>query len=183
MTTPAVKQFLIDTPSLYYDVDTTNIDSVVLDDKFLGLSKGGITLSIKPTVRQMEFDGRLEREVKGMDRITKYDALCEGSIVEFNTKILGASLLQKGTSSSTKYDMWIPDESLDSANYKNLLIVGKVHGSDTPIMVVLKNTYNSEGFNFEGKDNDESACKFSFKASYEPNSNVVPVEIYIKKSV
>lgn len=183
MTTPKPKQFLIDTPSLYWDVDTTTIDSVVLPDKFLGLSKGGIKLDVIPNIRKIEFDGRLEKEVMGLDRVTKWDCKAEGSIVEFNRKILQASLLkQDSTATSTKYDCFVPSANIENSDYKTLLIVGTLHGTDTPIMVELNNTYNSEGFNFEGKDNDESACKMAFAGHYDSQKmNVAPCKVWIGK--
>ena len=63
-----------------------------------------------------------------------------------------------------------------------LVIVGKVHNSDEPIIIVIENTYNGEGFEFEGKDNDESTATFTMNAHYKQDSDTAPCKIFVKKN-
>lgn len=180
-----IKHFIVDTPTLYYgDIDLSNPDdwSTTLQGKEIGFSKGGVKFSCKPTIRQIEYDGRMERQVKGMDRITKWDISAEGEIVEFKPELLTLSLIKKGTIESTKFDLYQPSNSLEIADYKTLVIVGKVHLSDTPIIIVVENTYNGEGFEFEGKDNDEGSATFTMNAHYKADSDTAPCKIYVKKN-
>lgn len=61
------KQFIVDTPTLYYgDIELSNPDTwaETLKGKELGLSKDGIKFSCKPTIRQIEYDGRMESKSK-----------------------------------------------------------------------------------------------------------------------
>lgn len=180
------KEFIVDTPTLYYgDIDLSNPDtwSTLLKGKEIGYSKGGLKFSAKPTIRQIEYDGRMEKQVQGMDRITKWDISAEGEIVQFRPELLTMSLIKKGTTASTKFDVYEPSNELVTGDYKPLVIVGKVHNSDEPIIIVVENTYNSEGFEFEGKDNDESSAKFTMNAHYKQDSNEAPCKIYCKKNV
>lgn len=180
------KQFIVDTPTLYYgDIELSNPDTwaETLKGKELGLSKDGIKFSCKPTIRQIEYDGRMEKQVQGMDRITKWDISAEGEIVQFRPELLPMALIKKGETESTKFDLYTPSNSLADSDYKVLVIVGKVHNSDEPIILVVENTYNGEGFEFEGKDNEESTATFTMNAHYKQDSDDVPCKIYCKKAV
>ena len=79
--------------------------------------------------------------------------------------------------------MYTPSNELADTDYKMLVIVGKVHNSDLPIIIVVENTYNGEGFEFEGKDNEESTATFTMNAHYKQDSDDVPCKIYCKKAV
>lgn len=181
------KQYIIDTATVYYgNIDTTQVDTLItsLVGKELGISKGGIKIEAKPEVRKVEHDGGLDRNIKGMSRITKWDIKGEGSILEYNPKLLEASLMKKdSTISSTKYDVYIPQNDLEVGDYQSLVIVGKLHGSDTPCIFIIDNTFNMEGISVDTKDNDEGAFKMAFEGYYESNESNPPFKILTKKSV
>ena len=62
-----VKEFIVDTQTLYYgDIDLSNPDTwgELLKGKEFGLSKDGIKFSCKPTIRQIEYDGRMKDKFK-----------------------------------------------------------------------------------------------------------------------
>ena len=122
------KQFIVDTPTLYYgDIELSNPDTwaETLKGKELGLSKDGIKFSCKPTVRQIEYDGRMEKQVQGMDRITKWDISAEGEIVQFRPELLPMALIKKGETESTKFELYTPSNKIEDADYKMLVIVVK----------------------------------------------------------
>lgn len=180
------KQYIIDSATVYYGVIATEtVDTLLasLEGKELGISKGGIKIELKPEIRNVEFDGALDRNVKGMQRITKWDVKGEGDILEFNPKVLEASLFEKDSSiTSTKYDVYKPQSSIVDADYGTMVIVGQLQNSDTPIIFVLDNTFNMEGITIDTKDKDEAAFKMSFEGAYNLGSNTPPCKILVKKS-
>ena len=176
------KQLLIDSCSVYMgDIDLTNPDQykTLLSNMFLGLTRNGVTVSIKPNIKEIDFDGRKDRKVKGMDRILGWEVGAECETLEIGEKLFDVSLFKKVTTSSTKFDKYVP--SGDMA-YSNVLLVGTLTKTQEPILVLIKNAYNSEGLTLETKDKDEAGVKMKLVGTYEIGSDEPPVDIFIPKA-
>jgi len=178
---------LIDTAVLYYGTFdlSSGLDTIMtqITGKELGVSKGGLKFEAKPEIRDIEFDGALERKIAGLQRILKWDVSVEASVLDFNETVLNASLVKKVTNASTKFDVYEPSDVIEDVDYKDLLIVGKKHGSNDAIIIHIMNSYNSEGMAFETKDKDESSVDIKFSGCYKFNSNEKPFKIYMPKAV
>jgi hypothetical protein len=179
---------LIDSPVLYYgDFDlNSGLDAILttIKDKELGIAKGSLKFEAKPEVRDIEHARSLERKIKGMQRILKWDVFAEAEILDFNEKVLTSSLIKKETNASTKFDVYAPSNDIVDGDYKDLLIVGKKHNSNDPIVIHIFNSYNPEGISFEMKDKDESAISMKFIGAYSFNDDTVkPFKIYMPKKV
>lgn len=180
-------QMQIDTASIYVGVDLTSIDTIDLDtinDKLFGITKGGLDFTAKAKIREIEFDGKLDKSIKEMERVTGWDIKAETEALEITDKIFTMSLLNKGTS-TTKFDVYTGLEGLiKSSNYSNIVIVGTLTKTAEPIILELKNVFNTEGFNFKGKDKDEASYKMSFVPRYDISKlNETPFKIYNPKIV
>lgn len=183
------KNLLLDSCSIYYDVDLTNIDtldltSATVAQKFIGLTKGGCKFEAKPKIREVDFDGKLDKKVKGMDRITGWDIKAETEALELSDKVLGLCLMQKDTVvTSTEYDVWkAVNEILQDSVYHNVILVGTLAKSNNPVIIELKNVLNADGFSFEAKDKDEASYKLTLEPRYDINSlKEAPFKIYNPK--
>lgn len=179
------KQILIDTASVYVGVDLTSIDTLdftTLTDKLLGITTGGLSFSAKAKIKEIDFNGKLDKSVKGMERVTGWDVKVETESLELSDKVLSMSLLTKGTG-TTKYDVYTGVEGLlQDSNYSNIIVVGTVTATEEPVIIEVKNVFNTEGFNFKGKDKDESSYKMSFEPRYDITKlNETPFKIYNPK--
>lgn len=181
-----MERLIIDVPTIYVGDITEPTDLASLDGKELGMTSDGLKLSFVPNIREIEFDGRNGRKIKDMERILSWDCSAETKGLELSDDVLEFSLIKKdNTYTNTDYDKFVPARDI---TYQDVIIVGKVHGSNKPVVVVIKNCYNPEGVSLETKDSDEG--KFTFKAEshydYDPlkdaqGINPIPCEIYLPK--
>ncbi|WP_195954413.1 hypothetical protein [Clostridium tertium] len=176
---------IVDSAVIYYgDFDTSTLDNLMttINGKELGLSKSSLKFEAKPEIRDIEYAGSFERKVKGMQRVLKWDVSAEADILDFNENVLTASLIKKESNASTKFDVYSPSTDIADGDYKDLLIVGKKHKSNDPIVIHIFNSYNPEGISFEMKDKDEAGTSMKFIGAYSfENNTEKPFKIYMPK--
>ncbi len=72
------------------------------------------------------------------------------------------------------------DEIVDADYLTNITWIGKISGSNNPVMIMLKNALCLNGFNFAVADKSEGVVPVTLTAHYDvSNLEDVPVEIYI----
>lgn len=179
-----MKRFVLDACTIHLGTVETPSDLSKLTE--LGLTNGGVTINITPNVREIEFDGKRERKIKDMSRILGYEAGVETSGLEINEESLSLSLIKKDATFITdeNYKKYVPSNTVE---YKDLVVVGQLHGSK-PMIVVLKNCFNEDGFSLETADSSEGTYSLKAYAHYEydpikdvEGTNLAPVVIYLPK--
>lgn len=181
-----MKRFIIDCPTLYVGTINDPSDLTSLDGKELGLTKDGLKLALEPNIREIEFDNKLGRKMKDMERILSWNCSAEAKGLELSDKALDFSLIKKdSTFTNAKYEKFVPSNDIA---YQDIVIVGKMHGSE-PIVVIMKNCFNPDGCSIETKDSEEGTFDFKAEARYEYNplkdatgENTVPCIIYLPKA-
>lgn len=179
---------VIGNATLYYGTfDDTNMQTLVAsltDANKLGLGKDSIKFAAKPKISDYDFAGKEDRKVMNMEEITGWDISVDGSCIDFNEKVLTASLMTKSTPLETDtYAVYTPQSSLSTASYKDLVVVGKLKNNAQPVAILVKNTYNADGIQFECKDKNNAAIKFSFEAAYSMDAlSEVPFKIITPKT-
>lgn len=178
---------VVDSGVVYYgDFDISTLDNLMttINGQELGLIKSSLKFEAKPEIRDIEYAGSLERKVKGMQRILKWDVSAEADILDFNEKVLTASLIKKESNESTKFDVYSPSIDINEGDYKDLLIVGKKHKSNDPIVIHIFNSYNPEGVSFEMQDKNEAPTSMKFIGAYSfEDDTKKPFKIYMPKKV
>ena len=179
-----INQVVWDSATLYYGkFDLTNIDTLMeqLQGKELGLSDGGVTFTSTPEIRQIPVQGHLDRKLIGFERIIKVDGKVEGEILVVNKNTLEQSLYKKESTTSTKYDKYVPHTGIiEDDMYGDLLVVGTTTG-EVPVIVHIQNTYNTE-LALETADKEEGKVQINFESAYDPKKDKeVPVAIYLPK--
>lgn len=176
---------VVDDAVLYWgdfgDLSGTGMDNILetIKGKELGVAKGSLKFEAKPEIRNIEHAGSLERDEVNWQRIIKWDVTAETTILDFNGNVLNASLIEKTESASTEFDVYAPIKDFKSTNYKDLIVVGKKHNSEKPVIVHVFNSYNPEGVSFECKDKDEAGISMKFKGCYKTDKH--PFEIAFPK--
>lgn len=186
ITAGKLDEIIIDGAVLYLtntDISDPKTDLATIDADYLGTAKSEVTVTCKPTIREVEHMGKMGRKTNYDERITGYEVATEADILDYNAKTLAASLFAKGTSTATDYDLYVPKTKIEATDYKNLVVVGKKKGTTTPVVVVVENTYNGEGLTIVHKDNDESSNKMKFNGHYEVNSDTPPMKVFLPKVV
>lgn len=176
---------LLDNATIFYtDADVTAVDALLtaVEKDKLGTTKGEFKVKVEPQIRQIEYAGRMDRDTKEAERITGWKITAEGEMLNFNDKILSATLMQKETNGSTKYDVYGLKQSIEVTDYKNLVAIGRLKNKAEYGIIVLNNTYNDAGLEFGMKDNDEASTKFNFTARYDVDSDVPPFKFLKPKA-
>lgn len=183
-----MKRFILDTPTIYVGTVEDPGDIATLEGKELGLSKDGIKLAFESNVREIDFDGKLGRKIKGMERILGWNCSAETKGLELSDKALKLSLIVKDESVFSMaggYEKFIPSNEIV---YSDIVIVGKMHGSK-PVVVVMKNCFNPDGLTIETKDSEEGTFDFKAEARYEYDplkdangENTVPCMIFLPEA-
>ena len=153
-----------DSAMLYYGkFNLSDVDTLMtqLEGKELGLSDGGVKFTSTPDIRKIPVQGHLDRKLKGFERILKVDGKVEGEILVINKNTLQMSLYKKQSTSSTKYDKYVPHTGIiEDDMYGDLLVIGTTTG-EVPVIAHIENTYNSE-LTLETADKEEGKIKINF---------------------
>lgn len=180
-----MERFIIDVPTFYVGTITDPSDLTGLEGKELGVSKDGVKLAFEPNIREIEFDGKLGRKIKGMERILGWNCSAETKGLELSDTALDFSLIKKdSTFTNGEYEKYTPSNQI---TYTDIVIVGRMHDS-SPIVVVMKNCFNPDGCTIETKDSEEGTYDFKAEARYDydplkdaTGENTVPCMIYLPK--
>lgn len=178
-----IKKIIIDVPTIYFGTITNPSDLSGLQDNELGMTSGGLKLSFVPTTHDIEFDNRNGRKIKDMSRVLAWECSAEATGIELSEKMLDFSLLKKSGDNLNGYNKFVPSNEV---TYQDIVIVGKLHETNKPAVVVMKNCFNENGLSLDTKDSDEAKFNFKAVAHYEYNpleeakGNIkMPVEIFL----
>ncbi|WP_243441470.1 hypothetical protein [Clostridium arbusti] len=130
---------LIDAGALYKNYGTDK-------EALIGATAGGNTFTVKSNTRTIKIDG-IKGDMKYGEIITNTTVTLATNLLEVTAEIL--TLLLRGnidTDSDASYDIITGKTSLDESDYlENLALVGKISGSELPVIIILKNAANTDG--------------------------------------
>ncbi len=140
----------------------------------LGCSRGGATFSIETELRKMPFDGA-QGDIIGDKRILKSTVKLSVAIVEFSkdfllTALPGSSAVDYPNAPETKtHDRIIRALKITLTDYlKNVAIVGRVSGTDKPIVCGIKNALSTGNFEIKSADGEEASVTIEFTGHFDP---------------
>lgn len=157
---------LVDNAVVYYDkFDPSTITDVAsyiktLADKELGIIEDTLKFEAKPDIHDIKHAGSNGNKEVGWQRITGWTTKIQTNILNFNDTVFGSSLLVKDEKG---FYTPITEGLIPIENYKDLIIVGEDLKDGTPHLIVVKNSYNTEGISLEFKDKNENAVKMQFE--------------------
>lgn len=167
---------LIDAGALYKNYGT---DSEAL----ISATAGGNTFTVKSNTRQVKVDGA-KGSVKYLEFMTDTEVTLSTNLLEVTTEILTLLLRGKAdTTSDSSYDIITGKTYIDESDYlENLALVGKISGSNLPVIVILKNAANTDGLKWNTKDDNDNVLAATFTAYIDPYApDELPFEIRFPK--
>lgn len=175
LTTDTTKSLQLGASAVFknYTVGTDTYTSAKTAGKCLGATRGGVNISIKTTIEQIEVDGAGGR-AKGLGQITAIEASAAFSLVEVTEDnlalALGAAVVDDESQTLPEgYDMITGTyEFAESDFIENITIIGCISGSDKPVIVQLFNGLNEDGMTLQTGDS---------------GSGVLPVTVYAYNSL
>lgn len=185
----SAKHLLLDAGCYFknYDLSKTYKQNVEAGS-LLGATEGGGTFSAVPVIHNVVIDG-VPTNTKGMQRIDEWTvtmtarmkeitadnievalAACTVSDVGNETDMAGVAGAKKITA----------DSELDDEDYiDNLTWVGRLSGSEKPVVIVMKNALSLNGFSINPVDKSETASEYTLTGHYElEDLDKVPFDIY-----
>ena len=155
--------------------------------KLIGATAGGGSFAAVPTIRRIEVDG-VKGATKGFEALDEWVVTMTANVKEITADVIKMALAT-GTSTAVKspnsvtsnnYDKVVASNELADSDYMtNITWVGRVSGSQLPIIIVMKNALCTNGLTLTTADKAEGVIALTLTAHYDPSDlDTVPFEIY-----
>lgn len=161
------ESYVIDTAVIYTDVE-------LVDDEFrgtlLGATAGGTKISITPEYEDIEVDGTSHMKVKGNKKLVSATATVTANLKELTVEVLRKSLNAKVAEASTQKapkgykQIEMGRRLTDDLYIKNIAFVGRISGSDKPILFILDNALVISPLELDTADKTEAVAEVEFEA-------------------
>ena len=183
LTKNSKKHFQLDAGAIFKNYDPATDTPATASAKLIGATVGGATFSCVPEVRQVSVDGA-KGPTKGLEVIESYTGTLTANVKEVTVDSISMALAAVTAAASqapSGYTKIVPKGELEDADYfDNVTWIGKMSGSNNPIMIVLKNAVNLNGFTLAAQDKNEANVPIVLTAHYDMDAlDIVPIEIYV----
>lgn len=182
------KSLLLDAGAFFknFYVGTDTFESAVTAGKLLGATQGGGTFSAIPTIRPIQLDG-VKGAAKGLEVIDEWVVTLTSNVKEVKKATIQAALaaFTIDTSTSSDYDIITADNEIALTDYiDNITWVGKLSGTNDPVMIQVYNALNTSGLTLKVADKAEAVLALTFTGHYvDTNLDVPPFAIYYPKAI
>lgn len=154
---------------LNFEVGTDTYESAKAT-KLLGATRGGGEFKAAMTVRQIEIDG-VKGRAKGLEVNDAWDVYLKATVLEINEETLAKTLASSTKSESTvdtDYTEIVGNNDIELTDYiDNVTWIGKIAGSDDPIMIQVFNALNTDGLTLTVADKNEATMQMTFYGHYD----------------
>lgn len=153
------------------DVENDTYDSAVAAGKLLGATKGGGEFSAVAVIRQIEVDG-VKGRAKGLETIDSWDVYLKATVLETSAETIKLALgsATVDTESDDEYDVITGNADISVEDYvENITWVGKLSGSEKPVIIQVYNALNTDGLKLTVQDKNEATLPMTFYGHYTPD--------------
>lgn len=180
-TAQTAERLLLDSGAFYRDYDpATQLGTLI------GATRGGGEFNAKPNIRAIQVDG-VKGAAKGLEVIDSWDVTIMTNLLELTAASLALALASGNVdaASNPNFDIVTADNAIAIDDYVgNITWVGRLSGSNNPVMIQIYNALATEGIKLTTKDADEGVIPVTFKAHYDATDlDTVPFKIYYPKIV
>lgn len=172
-----------------FDVTTDTWESAKAT-KLIGATAGGGSFAAVPTIRKIEVDG-VKTNVIGYETIDEWEVTLTANVKELTADVLklalatgtSADVKSPSTAAADNYTKVTAGSELADSNYlTNITWVGRLSGSETPIIIVVKNALCTNGLTLTVADKAEGVVALTITGhSTVANMDEPPFEIYYPK--
>lgn len=172
-TNTTAKNYIIDAAVVYTNVTFDNA-SGDFTGTLQGATAGGVTLTIEQSYRDIEVDGATKMKVKGNKVLESANAT-----ITANMKELTAENIRKSLNGSIRdaaadeapagYKVIESKLNVDDDDYiTNMAVVGRLSGTNKPIIAILDNVLCTSGLELGTEDNNEAVVEQTYEAHATP---------------
>ncbi|MDY7044430.1 hypothetical protein RVS70_09455 [Virgibacillus sp. M23] len=152
-----------------------------------GATSGGVTLTIEQEYRDVEVDGTGHVKVKGNKVLESATATATANMKEITAETIRRSL--NGSIEDAKpeeapegYKIIKSKRYLEDSDYlENIAVVGRLTGTDKPVIAILDNALCTSGLELGTEDNGEAVIEQVYEAHAtddQLNADEMPWRIY-----
>ena len=177
------KKLLLDAGAFVKDFEpATDTWDTIKDTKVIGATQGGGSFSAVPTIRRIEIDG-VKGAAKGLEALDEWVVTITANVKEVSADTLALALAgakSEDTETPTGYKKITAKNEIALTDYlTNIAWIGKLSGSDKPVIIVVKNTLCTNGLSLTMADKAEGVIALTFTGHYDPATlDSPPFEIY-----
>lgn len=183
-TTKTKENLQLDSGAYYknFQVGTDTVETA--SAKLIGATSDGGSFTAKATYRNVTVDG-VHGDLKDMVFIDRWDVNMTVNTMEITTDNLKMALGAADTSvGEVKWDLIEGRMDVADADFsENITFVGRISGSQEPIIIQVLNALCTEGLVLDSKDNGNAVVALNFKGHLEgPGDKKPPFKIYRPKN-
>lgn len=182
-TANTAKKLLLDAGAFVKNYDpTTDTWDTIKDTKVIGATQGGGSFSAVPKVRRIEIDG-VKGAAKGLEALDEWVVTITANVKEVSADAIALALASSTSAPAEQPEGYTKisannDIALDDY-LDNIAWIGRLSGSQTPVIIVVKNALNTNGLSLTMADKAEGVIALTFTGHYDPeNLDSPPFEIY-----
>lgn len=164
---------------------TDTYESAKTAGKLLGATTGGGEFKAAKVGHYSQVDGAPEN-TKGLYILDYWTTTMQATVKELTADTIAAAMTaaKKTTEESvTGYDVIVPKSAIELDDYtENVTYIGRLVGSEKPIIIQIFNAFNTNDLSIQPKDNDEASVQVIFAGHYDPSDlETPPYKIYWPK--
>ncbi|MFV0413403.1 MAG: hypothetical protein ACK5L3_09060 [Oscillospiraceae bacterium] len=167
-----------------YDAATDTFESAVSAGKVLGATRGGGEFKAAPKIRRLEIDG-LPENSKDNIVIDNWEVTMGATLLEVTPENLALSLAAATqTDGPTGYYTIKGKGYVEETDYiANVTFVGRLSGSNSPVIIQVFNAINTEGLTLTTQANNEGTIKLTLAGNYDAATDldIPPFAIHYPK--
>lgn len=186
-TEKTAENLLLDAGAFFkdFDIETDDFESAIQEGKLLGATRGGGSFEATPEIRSIEIDG-VHGKAKGLQVIDEWEIKMAANVLEVTKEGMALALTSSELDEETneKYDIISAKNYINLTDYyDNITYVGKISGSDEPLIIQIYNAMNTTGLTLETEDKDEAVIEMEFEGHYdEKDLDHPPFKIFYPKA-
>lgn len=164
VTKETAENMLLDAGAIYKNLKYDK-ESGEFTGEALGATSGGNEFVVELEQRQPELDG-IKSRIKGLSFVNSHEAHLVVNLKELTAQnikhAIGPADLDE---SDTNFDIVTGRSEIKDEDYlENIAYVGRLSGSNKPVVIMLKNALSAEGFTMTSEDNNEAVVPITFNA-------------------
>lgn len=185
-TQDTAKNLLLDAGAFFmdYDIEEDDFESAIDEGKLIGATRGGGSFEATPEIRAIEVDG-VHGKAKGLQVIDEWEIKMTANVLEITKEGLALALTasELGDTTDDIYDVISAKNYIELTDYyDNITYIGKISGSDEPLIIQIYNAMNTTGLTLETEDKDEAVIEMEFEGHYdETDLDHPPFKIFYPK--
>jgi hypothetical protein len=183
-TTNTPLRYLLDAGAIYKNLIFTETTGE-FTGTLLGATSGGNEFSLEQVTHTIEVDG-LKGAGKGNTVIDEEIPTLLTNLKELTAQNLALAIAGGVVAAAgTHYDVITSKGKIDLTDYQdNVGFVGRISGSQKPIVIIVENVISVEGINLKTADKGEAVVPIKFQGHYDEGNitaGAAPFKIYMPK--